>query len=63
MKLFKKEIVTDGQLLALICIWLASFFGAWVANSFAPIGVTVVSQVVFLAYMMYAIRKQKADRR
>jgi hypothetical protein len=59
MKLFKKEIVTDGQLLALICIWAASFFGAYIANSFAPIGVTVVSQIVFLAYMVYAGRKKK----
>ena len=59
MKLYDKEIVTDGQLLALICIWLASFFGAYVANHFAPIGVTVASQLIFLTYMMYAIRKQK----
>ena len=59
MKLYSKEIVTDGQLLALIVIWLSSFFGAWIVNHFAPIGVTVASQLIFLTYMMYAIRKQK----
>jgi len=59
MKLYSKEIITDGQLLALIIIWISSFFGAYVANSFAPIGVTVVSQVIFLAYMVYATKKKR----